>query len=134
MSGSRLSALGYRLSALGFRLSRLASPIEIMAGVCTPCILPARRTRWLSVVARMPDSLHRLISARTISQAISRAVRDFGSGRYVDPSGMRESTLRVASASFFQNFRKCAFSSIDPPIGMLSNRHDVLLGLAIDLY
>ena len=56
----------------------------------------------------------RTISSRTISHAISRAVRDFGSGRYVDPSGIREMTLRVAGASLSQNFKNSAFSSIVP--------------------
>ncbi len=54
----------------------------------------------------------RTISSRTINQAISRAVRDFGSGRYCDPSGIREITFRVAGASFSQNFRNSVFSSI----------------------
>src|SRR5690348_7559421 len=55
----------------------------------------------------------RTISSRAISQAISRAVRDFGSGRYVEPSGMRSITFRVAAASLSQYFRKNSFEFIE---------------------
>src|SRR5690349_12902721 len=51
----------------------------------------------------------RQISSRAISQAISRAVRDLGSGRYVEPSGMRSITFRVAAASLSQYFKKNSF-------------------------
>ena len=40
------------------------------------------------------------------------ASRDFGSGTYVEPSGIRSKTLRVVLLSFLQNFVKSAFSSM----------------------
>src|SRR6185437_15313286 len=57
-----------------------------------------------------------IFSSQTICQAICCAVRDLGSGRYSDPSGMRASTLRVVVVSLVQNVMKSDCSSTKPSL------------------
>ena len=52
-------------------------------------------------------------SSQWICQAMSCAVRDFGSGRYCEPSGIRASTVRVVLDSLVQKFVNSDFSFRD---------------------
>src|SRR5215210_1433220 len=73
-----------------------------------------------------------IFSSQTICQAISCAVRDFGSGRYSDFSGIRERTFRVVLDSVVQKFVKSDFSSIAIPYKMVPSdcvsRRMIILG------
>src|SRR5262245_48427864 len=61
-----------------------------------------------------------IFSSQAICQAISFAVRDLGSGRYSDPSGIRANTFRVVVDSCVQKPRNSAFSSTSVPFIVIS--------------
>src|SRR5262249_25038458 len=56
-----------------------------------------------------------IFSSHTICHAISRAVRDLGSGRYSDPSGILAKTLRVVLDSLTQKSANRVLLSMGSP-------------------
>src|SRR5262245_46845844 len=91
-------------------------------------IVAGAATGTHSILPRSSASMS-IFSSQTICQAISFAVRDLGSGRYSDPSGIRASTLWVVFDSLLQKPWKSAFSSIVDSASLRTGR---TRGLEID--
>src|ERR1044071_3609504 len=134
MSKRKLQAMG----AAGRWLPKNSSaPSQRAAGSVSsrrviPALWPAYASRTSFIVAGTGGGAHSavplssasmsILSSQTIYQAISWAVRDFGSGRYADPSGILESTLSVVRDSSVQSLVKSDFSSIPVPPDDLERR------------